>query len=1465
MGTVVKAPIFKVHFNSLLWRRMSATRFLSHRVLGEGVLGIRIRGVREEREVGMTEASEVVKPDEQPEMIANRYRVEQTLGRGGMGTVYKVLDTSNYRHLALKYLRTRDDPEAQQRALDLFEHEYHTLSLLSHPRVVAVYDYGKDDLAPYYTMELLEGGDLGQLSPLPWPKVCALLSDVCSALSLLHSRRLVHRDLTPNNIRCTHDHQAKLFDFGAMVPFGKDRVTVGTPQFIAPEAYLGQVLDARTDLFSLGATAYFALTGRHAYPNARSFAAMRDAWRTRPAPPSRYVPELPGELDQLVMALVHLDPITRPASAAEVMEKLSGIAGLSIDERLVVRQAYLSSPTLVGRDAFVLRARKQVVRAIRGRGGTMMITGAAGVGRSRLLDAYAMEGKLAGATVLRANAADAADGHWGGAQALVRQLIDEIPTIALPASASYAPVLGHIVPEIFDRLEAAKNPVAREQPGSSYADGNAAGYSKRTSCRPVPSPGSLAALREFDTPLQRRAYLQNALCNWLIDVSRRRCLMVAVDDIHRMDEPSTALVALLSQYASDHCLVVVVTAESEATTTSERALALLTEAGARIKLTNLSLEQTAKLLGSIFGEAPNLGLVTDRLHAASGGNPGTIMQLARHLLDQGSVSYQGGTWILPSRIDAQALPQTLSETFKARLHNVNTGALELAQTIALCAKQSFDFNDCLALTGHGDTAQLLSELNELVALEILSTEGNYYGLKQASWRPALTDELGTEPAKALHRRLAQLLEKRCAEPVSPAYHFMRADQTERALDLVIERTSALRAQHLANPTEFLAYVQSLPTDSADTLESLLQACTALGRPREQRFLLLAHMYSCTAVIGEVRQAYLKEMIEQLYHGCGLDIFYQLDDSLEPAVRLERALTLAQERFDATPPSDRVLPPFEAIPLLAQAIVQAIGVLSNAADFQSFGILPSLEPLLPLSPALGVVQKNRDSTLHSLAGRNQLARQLWLEVIDRIDQEDHAGLDESTHAYSRLAMIYCVGVIDVLDGLNSSTQWIDQLEKSPLFEVNAWRLRMLLALSQGDGQQAELCKKRVELLQIQNSPPQMFEAFMSWNVFLGYAAFEDLVQVKMAITEFETIAKRHPGWNLCVHYARGVYHQIRGDASSALREFESAFRLTPPARYQAWGPIVGGYATALLALGRASEARKIAEEALEIAEREGLGIFFKRYIQQPLALAEATLKHNETAVKHADAVLAALGAIGASGVILGLAYETRARVAILTLDHVAFDTYAELCANRYRPGGNPALAVKYEKLMHDARRAGIVVTSDVTRIAHEQELSQQTAMSVATSLGECQGPQQRARRALELMLKESGAAGGLLYTLQRSGPVLAAQTGPQQPPARIDAFVVDFLSAELDEVCDVTITEVDTADRTAEERGWKGPDGDRFIPCILSHRTDAGYCVTGVLVLCEEGRKKLETPYGLLRVLSRSLSDAGDVATAIAAD
>jgi serine/threonine-protein kinase len=151
--------------------------------------------------------------------IADRYEVVRTLGTGGMAIVYEVLDAVTHDRLALKQLSLTAE-EAMPRARTLFQREYHALSQLAHPCIVAVRDYGLDAQGPYYTMELLDGEDLRGLSPLPWPHACRLMRDVASCLGVLHARGLLHRDVHYRNVRCTTDGRARLLDFGTLSTFG---------------------------------------------------------------------------------------------------------------------------------------------------------------------------------------------------------------------------------------------------------------------------------------------------------------------------------------------------------------------------------------------------------------------------------------------------------------------------------------------------------------------------------------------------------------------------------------------------------------------------------------------------------------------------------------------------------------------------------------------------------------------------------------------------------------------------------------------------------------------------------------------------------------------------------------------------------------------------------------------------------------------------------------------------------------------------------------------------------------------------------------------------------------------------------------------------------------------------------------------------------------------------------------------
>jgi serine/threonine-protein kinase len=268
------------------------------------------------------------------ELVAGRYEIEDAIASGGMGAVYRAYDRAQHRRVALKRLLAAGNMRRRAR---MFEREFSVLSGLRHPQIVEVYEYGVDRSGAYYTMELLGGRDLREFSPLPYRTACRYLRDVASCLALLHARSLLHRDISPRNVRVTDDGRAKLIDFGTLSSFGRSSAVMGTAPGLPPEALHGAALDQRADLYSLGALAYWTVTGRHAYW-VSSFDQLREAWRTPLLPPSLLVPKgtglhpLPPELDELILSMLEQDPRARPAHAAEVVARLSAIVQLPSDE-----------------------------------------------------------------------------------------------------------------------------------------------------------------------------------------------------------------------------------------------------------------------------------------------------------------------------------------------------------------------------------------------------------------------------------------------------------------------------------------------------------------------------------------------------------------------------------------------------------------------------------------------------------------------------------------------------------------------------------------------------------------------------------------------------------------------------------------------------------------------------------------------------------------------------------------------------------------------------------------------------------------------------------------------------------------------------------------------------------------------------------------------------------------------------
>lgn len=283
------------------------------------------------------------------------YVLEERIGQGGMGEVWRAKHELLVRPAAIKLIRPDGEGRLPNEALQRFEREAQSISVLSSPHTVDIYDFGRtEDGAFYYAMELLQGLDLESLvqdhGPQCQERVIHFLSTACCSLADAHDHDLVHRDIKPANLMtCRLGGE---FDFLKVLDFGlvktseprltanlklsrEDRIT-GTPAYLAPELALGRPVDGRTDLYCLACVAYWLLTGRLVFDGESAMAiAVQHAERAPTAPSQVAEQSISPELDAIILRCLAKDPAERPASARALRLELLSLpqAGAWTPER----------------------------------------------------------------------------------------------------------------------------------------------------------------------------------------------------------------------------------------------------------------------------------------------------------------------------------------------------------------------------------------------------------------------------------------------------------------------------------------------------------------------------------------------------------------------------------------------------------------------------------------------------------------------------------------------------------------------------------------------------------------------------------------------------------------------------------------------------------------------------------------------------------------------------------------------------------------------------------------------------------------------------------------------------------------------------------------------------------------------------------------------------------------------------
>jgi len=261
------------------------------------------------------------------------FRIEKRIGRGGMGDVYLAVQTSLDRRVALKTLTSRFASDAE--FVRRFQAEARAAAALNHPNVVTVYDVGEDKGTHYLSMEFMERGTLEdrvvKAGRLPVDEVLSILRDAAAGLVFAEAKRIVHRDLKPANLMQNHVGQTKIADLGlathveAEETQTADRKVFGTPHFMSPEQARGEKVDHRSDLYSLGATAYRLLTGHTPFEGKDAREIVRALLKDEPRPMREFVNDLPDGVVELVDRLMKKDLAARIQSANELAREIEAL------------------------------------------------------------------------------------------------------------------------------------------------------------------------------------------------------------------------------------------------------------------------------------------------------------------------------------------------------------------------------------------------------------------------------------------------------------------------------------------------------------------------------------------------------------------------------------------------------------------------------------------------------------------------------------------------------------------------------------------------------------------------------------------------------------------------------------------------------------------------------------------------------------------------------------------------------------------------------------------------------------------------------------------------------------------------------------------------------------------------------------------------------------------------------------
>jgi len=715
-----------------------------------------------------------MKPDEATELVLGeilegKYQIIRLLGVGGMGAVYAAKRLALGDVVAIKCILQSQNTEANR---GRFLREARAMARIRHPNVAQVFDFGEPkDRSPYMVMEYLEGPTLARVlreqGRLPLDRALFLFSRICAAIEAGHRRGVTHRDLKPANVVLARSddgrERIKVLDFGLAriasspsLALTSPGSLLGTCSYMAPEQIEGKETGPKVDVFALGVILYEMLSGKLPYSGASQLAVMLRITEGKHEPIGEHVPDLPAGVAEGIEAAIATDAAARPKSPEELarlvgaplaMEAgdhsgeipvattpapgesllageptISDISGsLSGDEDTIVGEGALVETSIapdgpdadafVGREDALERLRRAYGDVIDGRGRITVITGDAGVGKTRLLDEFAGWAQRQGAVVLR--------GRFFSYEG------DRPPP--------YETFLWMLSSESGSQ----EHPLAREnRPG---VEATAPGEDK---------------WHAFSTMVEAFAERSDGLP-----------LVVALDNLQWATALDLEFLAYLPRAASPQNVMVVGTARpiSDEEATTHELSRWLSALGNQRALSKVAVgpfddDLVRKWLSASFDRIRVRQQDVRRLQRATGGNPYYLSEVVRHLVDSEIIRREPGGWTCEGLEDV-TLPETVHSVVHSKLEGLPDEVRKVLETACVIGEE-FRFETLQAAIGM-DEDELEAQLERATRRHLLSEEnlaaGADYRCHTTTLRSVLYADMSPRRRRRIHRRVVDAL------------------------------------------------------------------------------------------------------------------------------------------------------------------------------------------------------------------------------------------------------------------------------------------------------------------------------------------------------------------------------------------------------------------------------------------------------------------------------------------------------------------------------------------------------------------------------------------------------------------------------------------------------------------------------------------------------------------------------------